>query len=339
MSELNRQIILRRPVQGMPAPEDFELVENPIPQPGEGEVLVRTIYVSLDPYMRGFMGNEEKVGQVMIGGVTGQVAVSRHPEFQEGQFVCQYVGGYGWQSYGVVPGEELRVLDPGLVPISTSLGIVGMPGVSAYFGLLEVGKPVAGETVVVSAASGAVGAVAGQIAKLKKCRAVGIAGSREKCDYIVEELGFDAAVNYRTEDLDAELARTCPAGIDVYFDNVGGPILDVVMAQINTGARIALCGSIAEYNDPIGTLQGTRINRYVQGGLARMEGFNQGQYKDRHEESLALLAWWVRHGKLKYREDIIMGLEKAPEAFIGMMQGRNFGKLLIQVHEDPTQDS
>ena len=339
MSELNRQIILRRPVQGMPAPEDFELVESPIPQPEAGEVLVRTIYVSLDPYMRGFMGNEEKVGQVMIGGVTGQVAVSRHPEFQEGQFVCQYVGGYGWQSYGVVPGEELRVLDPGLVPISTSLGVVGMPGVSAYFCLLEVGKPVAGETVVVSAASGAVGAVAGQIAKLKKCRTVGIAGSREKCDYVVEELGFDAAVNYRTEDLDAELARTCPAGIDVYFDNVGGPILDVVMAQINTGARIALCGSIAEYNDPIGTLQGTRINRYVQGGLARMEGFNQGQYKDRHEESLALLAWWVRHGKLKYREDIIMGLEKAPEAFIGMMQGRNFGKLLIQVHEDPTQDS
>lgn len=339
MSELNRQIILRRPVQGMPAPEDFELVESPIPQPEAGEVLVRTIYVSLDPYMRGFMGNEEKVGQVMIGGVTGQVAVSRHPEFQEGQFVCQYVGGYGWQSYGVVPGEELRVLDPGLVPISTSLGVVGMPGVSAYFCLLEVGKPVAGETVVVSAASGAVGAVAGQIAKLKKCRAVGIAGSREKCDYVVEELGFDAAVNYRTEDLDAELARTCPAGIDVYFDNVGGPILDVVMAQINTGARIALCGSIAEYNDPIGTLQGTRINRYVQGGLARMEGFNQGQYKDRHEESLALLAWWVRHGKLKYREDIIMGLEKAPEAFIGMMQGRNFGKLLIQVRKDPTQDS
>ena len=339
MSELNRQIILRRPVQGMPAPEDFELVESPIPQPEAGEVLVRTIYVSLDPYMRGFMGNEEKVGQVMIGGVTGQVAVSRHPEFQEGQFVCQYVGGYGWQSYGVVPGEELRVLDPGLVPISTSLGVVGMPGVSAYFCLLEVGKPVAGETVVVSAASGAVGAVAGQIAKLKKCRTVGIAGSREKCDYVVEELGFDAAVNYRTEDLDAELARTCPAGIDVYFDNVGGPILDVVMAQINTGARIALCGSIAEYNDPIGTLQGTRINCYVQGGLARMEGFNQGQYKDRHEESLALLAWWVRHGKLKYREDIIMGLEKAPEAFIGMMQGRNFGKLLIQVREDPTQDS
>ena len=339
MSELNRQIILRRPVQGMPVPDDFELVERPIPKPGEGEVLVRTIYVSLDPYMRGGMSREERVGEVMIGGVTGQVAASRHPEFQEGQFVCQYVGGYGWQSFGVVAGEELRILDPGLLPISTSLGVVGMPGVSAYFCLLEVGKPMAGETVVVSAASGAVGAVAGQIAKLKNCRTVGIAGSREKCDYVVEELGFDAAVNYRTEDLDAELARTCPAGIDVYFDNVGGSILDVVMAQINTGARIALCGSIAEYNDPIGTLQGTRINRYVQGGLARMEGFNQGQYTDRHEESLALLAWWVRHGKLKYREDIIMGLEKAPEAFIGMMQGRNFGKLLIQVREDPTQDS
>ncbi|MCL0029307.1 NADP-dependent oxidoreductase [Dehalococcoidia bacterium] len=338
MSELNRQIILRRPVQGMPVPDDFELVERPIPKPGEGEVLVRTIYVSLDPYMRGFMGNEENAGQVMVGGVVGQVVASRHEGFKEGQFVCQYVGGYGWQSFGVVAGEELRILDPGLLPISTSLGVVGMPGVSAYFCLLEVGKPVVGETVVVSAASGAVGAVAGQIAKLKNCRVVGIAGSREKCDYVVEELGFDAAVNYRTENLDEELSRTCPDGIDVYFDNVGGPILDVVMGQINTGARIALCGSIAEYNDPKGTLQGTRINRYVQGGLARMEGFNQGQYTDRHEESLALLAWWVRHGKLKYREDIIMGLEKAPEAFIGLMQGRNFGKLLIQVREDPTRD-
>ena len=339
MSELNRQIILRRPVQGMPAPEDFELVENPIPQPGEGEVLVRTIYVSLDPYMRGRMSSEERVGEVLYGGVVGQVAASRHPEFQEGQFVCQYVGGYGWQSYGVVPGEELRVLDPGLVPISTSLGVVGMSGVSAYFCLLEVGKPVAGETVVVSAASGAVGAVAGQIAKLKKCRTVGIAGSREKCDYVVEELGFDAAVNYRTEDLDAELARTCPAGIDVYFDNVGGTIQDEVLQQMNMYGRVSLCGAIAEYNEPVGSFQGLRSTRLVQVKEVRMEGFRQGKFEDRHEEAFALLSWWVRHGKLKYREDIIMGLEKAPEAFIGMMQGRNFGKLLIQVREDPTQDS
>ena len=339
MSEVNKQVILKRTSQGMPAPEDFELVENPIPQPGAGEVLVRTIYLSLDPYMRGRMRNEEAVGQVLIGGVTGQVVSSRHPDFQEGQFVCQYVGGYGWQSHGVVPGEELRVLDPGLVPISTSLGVVGMPGVTAYFGLLEVGKPVAGETVVVSAAAGAVGAVVGQIAKFKDCRAVGIAGSREKCDYVVEELGFDAAVDYRNEDLEAGLAKACPNGIDVYFDNVGGPVLDVVLGQINTGARIPLCGSIAEYNDPIGTLRGLRINRYVQGGLARMEGTNQGQYKDRHEEAHALLAWWVRHGKLKYKEDIIVGLEKAPEAFIGMMQGKNFGKLLIQVSEDLTRTS
>ena len=171
-----------------------------------------------------------------------------------------------------------------------------MPGVTAYFGLLAVGQPVAGETVVVSAAAGAVGAVVGQIAKIRNCRAVGIAGSDEKCDYVVEELGFDAAVNYRAGDLDGALAKACPDGVDVYFDNVGGPVLDAVMAQINRGARIPLCGSIAEYNDPPGSLQGTRINRYVQGGLAHMVGLNQGQYQDRHEEALALLAWWVRGG-------------------------------------------
>jgi NADPH-dependent curcumin reductase CurA len=197
MSDSNSQIILRRTSSGMPVPEDFELVESPIPQPGDGEVLVRTIYVSLDPYMRGSMSKTETVGQVLVGGVVGEVVESRHPDFHAGQFVCQYVGGYGWQSYGAVPGAELRVLDPGLVPISTALGVVGMPGVTAYFGLLAVGQPVAGETVVVSAAAGAVGAVVGQIAKIRNCRAVGIAGSDEKCDYVVEELGFDAAVNYR----------------------------------------------------------------------------------------------------------------------------------------------
>ena len=337
MSEVNRQIILRRTARGMPVAEDFELVQQPIPQPGEGEVLVRTIYLSLDPYMRGRMGNAEAVGQVLLGGVVGQVVASRHPHFHENQFVCQYVGGYGWQSHGVAPGAELRVLDPGLVPMSTTLGVAGMPGVSAYFGLLEVGKPVAGETVVVSAASGAVGAVVGQLAKMKSCRAVGIAGTDDKCRYIVEELGFDAAINYRTEDLAAALAKACPDGIDVYFDNVGGPVLDAVMAQISSGARIALCGSIAEYNEPTGQRQGPSLNRIAQGGLARIEGFNQGQYQDRHEEALALLAVWVRSGKLKYKEDIVVGLEKAPEAFIGMMQGKNFGKLLVQVSDDPTR--
>ena len=336
--ETNKQIVLRRVAQGMPAPDDFELVESPLPQPGDGEVLVRTIYLSLDPYMRGGMGNPKSVGKVPSGGVVGEVVASRHPAFAAGQLVCQYVGGYGWQSYGVAPGAELRVLDPDLVPISTALGVVGMPGVTAYFGLLAVGQPVAGETVVVSAAAGAVGAVVGQIAKIKNCRAVGIAGSDEKCDYVVEELGFDAAVNYRAGDLDGALAKACPDGVDVYFDNVGGPVLDAVLAQINRGARIPLCGSIAEYNDPPGSLQGTRINRYVQGGLAHMVGMNQGQYQDRHEEALALLTWWVRGGQVKYREDLVEGLEKAPEAFIGMMQGRNFGKLLVRVSPDPPRD-
>jgi NADPH-dependent curcumin reductase CurA len=283
------------------------------------------------------MDSAEAVGQVLIGGVVGQVVASRHPHFHENQFVCQYVGGYGWQSHGVAPGAGLRVLDPGLVPMSTTLGVAGMPGVSAYFGLLEMGKPVAGETVVVSAASGAVGAVVGQLAKMKSCRAVGIAGTDDKCRYVVEELGFDAAINYRTEDLAAGLAKACPDGIDVYFDNVGGPVLDAVMAQISAGARIVLCGSIAEYNEPIGQRQGPRLNRFVQRSLGRMEGFNQGQYRDRHEEALALLAMWVRSGKLKYKEDIVVGLEKAPEAFIGMMQGKNFGKVLVQISDDPTR--
>ena len=336
MSAMNKQIILGRMVQGMPVPEDFELVENPIPQPDEDEVLVRTIYLSLDPYMRGRMSRAEAVGEVLIGGVVGHVVASRHEQIREGDFVCQYVGGYGWQSYGVAPGSELRVLDPDLVPLSTSLGVAGMPGVSAYFGLLAVGKPVSGETVVVSAAAGAVGAVVGQLAKMKNCRAVGIAGNDEKCAYIVEELGFDAAINYRSEDLAVGLANACPSGIDVYFDNVGGPVLDAVLTQINPKARIVLCGSISEYNEPIGQRQGPSLNRFLQGNLAHMEGFNQGQYQDRHEEALALLAWWVRNGQLKYKEDIIVGLEKAPEAFIGMMQGKNFGKLLIQVSEDST---
>ncbi len=339
MSAMNKQIILRRTVQGMPVPEDYELVENPIPQPGEGEVLVRTIYLSLDPYMRGRMGRAEAVGQVLIGGVVGQVVASRNAQFQEGQFVCQYVGGYGWQSHGVAAGPELRVLDPDLVPLSTTLGVAGMPGVSAYFGLFAVGKPVSGETVVVSAAAGAVGAVVGQLAKMKNCRAVGIAGSDKKCAYIVNELGFDAAINYRTGDLAAGLAKSCPGGVDVYFDNVGGPVLDAALAQINSRARIVLCGSISEYNEPLGGRQGPSLNRLLQGNLARMEGFNQGQYQDRHEEALALLAWWVRSGQLKYKEDVIVGLENTPDAFIGMMHGKNFGKLLIQVSEDPTRSS
>ena len=222
MDATNKQVVLRRLVAGRPTLDDLELVEGPVPEPQAEEVLVRTIYLSLDPYMRGRMSTPEAVGEVMVGGVVGEVVVSKAAGFAPGQLVCQYVGGYGWQSYGTVAGSQLRVLDPDLVPITTALGVVGMPGVTAYFGLLEIGKPVAGDTVVVSAAAGAVGAVVGQLAKMKGCRAVGIAGTAEKCAYVVDELQFDACVNYKTDDLPAALGAACPDGIDVYFDNVGG---------------------------------------------------------------------------------------------------------------------
>ena len=334
MSEMTR-VVLRRNPDGMPVPDDFELQEQPMPEAAEGEVLVRTIYLSLDPYMRGGMSDRARLGHTPRGGIVGQAIASRAEAVKPGDFVSQYVGGsIGWSSHGAAPASELRVLDPDLVPLSTALGIVGMPGVTAYFGLLDVGQPAAGETVVVSAATGAVGAVVGQLAKMKGCRAVGIAGSDEKCRYAIEELGFDAMVNHRGEDVAGALRAACPDGIDVYFDNVGGPVFEVVIEQLNRGARVPLCGSIAEYNMPLGARRGPSINRIVQGNLVRMQGFNQGQYTDRHEEALALLASWVRSGKLKYKEDIVDGLERAPEAFIGMLQGKNLGKLLVRVGED-----
>ena len=338
MAETNRQVVLRRVVAGRPALDDLELIERPVPEPQAGEVLVRTIYLSLDPYMRGRMSAPEAVGTVMVGGVVGEVVVSNAAGFVPGQVVCQYVGGYGWQSYGAVAGAQLRVLDPDLVPITTALGVVGMPGVTAYFGLLDVGQPVAGETVVVSAASGAVGAVVGQLAKMKGCRAVGIAGTAEKCAYVVDELGFDACVNYKTDDLPAGLAAACPDGIDVYFDNVGGTVIDVVAAQLTVGARLSLCGAIAEYNDVLGSAwSGPHLSRFIQARRATMRGFNQGEFADRHEEALALLATWVRSGALKYKEQVVVGLENAPAAFLGMLEGTNFGKLLVQVSDDPTR--
>lgn len=278
MSEVTRRVVLRSTPDGMPVPDDFELVEQPIPEPADGEALVRTIYLSLDPYMRGAMNSSEQIGQPMRGRMVDQVIFSRYQELGEGDFVSQYVGGsIGWSSHGVAPASELRVLDPGLVPLSTALGVVGMPGVAAYFGLLEVGKPKAGENVLASTASGAVGAVVVQLAKMKGCRAVGTAGSAEKCRYAVEELGFDAMVNYRTEELAHALRAACPDRIDVYFDNVGGPVLEAVMGQINRGARVALCGSISEYNIIVGeSRHWVTINRIVQGNLVRIEGFNQG---------------------------------------------------------------
>lgn len=335
---VNRQIVLRSRPVGMPKPSDFDVVESPLPTPKDGEVLTRTIYLSLDPYMRGRISGARSYaqsvepGQVIVGGTVGEVLESRHPAVARGDLVLGYDG---WQSHAVSKGGALRRLDPKQAPISTALGVLGMPGMTAYVGLLDIGRPKPGETVVVSAASGAVGSAVGQIAKIKGARAVGIAGSPDKCDYVVRELGFDACVNYKTGDLPAALKAACPSGIDVYFENVGGDVLRAVMTLLNQNARIPLCGLISQYNatepTPGPDLRAFLFNRVL------LKGFIVSDHLDRMGDFLAECGGWLREGRLKHREDIVEGLEKAPEAFIGLLQGMNFGKLLVRVGEDPTR--
>ncbi len=339
---LNRQILLRGRPTGEPKASDFELVETPAPVPGEGEVLGRTIYLSLDPYMRGRMnegrsytgGMNPALGSVMVGGTVSEVIASDDPAFPTGAFV---LGQNGWQAYAVSKAAGLRRLDPRLAPLSTALGVFGMPGLTAYVGLLDLGRPKPGETVVVSAASGAVGAVVGQIAKLKGCRAVGVAGSPEKCAWVVKEAGFDACVNYKTEPLRPALEKACPNGIDVYFDNVGGDVLAAVLQLVNLGARIPLCGLISQYNatelPPGPNLVPILVKR------ALIQGFIISDHLGRLGDFLRDMSRWYREGRIKYREDIVVGLEAAPQAFIGLLRGRNFGKLIVKVGEDPTLES
>ncbi len=334
MAELNRQIKLAARPAGMPKASDFELVESVIPEPAEGEVLVRTLYLSVDPYQRGRMNEGRsyakgvEIGEVMIGGVVGEVAASRHSNFQEGEFVN---GDVGWQTHGIVDGKHLRKVDPDVAPISTALGVLGMPGMTAYFGLLEVGSPGPGETVVVSGAAGAVGSLVGQIAKIKGCRVVGIAGSEEKVNYLVNDLGFDAAFNYKeTKDYRSELERFCPKGIDVYFDNVGGKISDAVFPQLNLKARVAVCGQISQYNLERPE-RGPRFLWHLIVKRARVTGFLVFDFEERFPEALMQMATWVRAGEVNYREDVVEGLENAPNAFIGMLNGENIGKRLVKV--------
>jgi NADPH-dependent curcumin reductase len=335
---VNRQIVLRSRPVGMPKPSDFDLVESPRPTPKDGEVLTRTVYLSLDPYMRGRISGARSYaqsvepGQVIVGGTVGEVLESRHPAVARGDLVLGYDG---WQSHAVSKGGALRKLDPKQAPISTALGVLGMPGMTAYVGLLDIGRPKPGETVVVSAASGAVGSAVGQIAKIKGAHAVGIAGSPDKCDYVVRALGFDACVNYKTGDLPAALKAACPSGIDVYFENVGGDVLRAVMTLLNQNARIPLCGLISQYNatepTPGPDLRAFLFNRVL------LKGFIVSDHLDRMGDFLAECGGWLREGRLKHREDIVEGLEQAPEAFIGLLQGKNFGKLLVRVGEDPTR--
>ncbi len=334
-STVNRQIKLASRPVNYPRESDFSLVESPIPQPGEGEVLVQALWLSLDPYMRGRMRDEKsyaapvELGQVMVGGVAGRIIQSRSPAFSEGEIV---EGPLGWQEYAVSDGRNLRKVDLGLGPLSTALGVLGMPGMTAYFGFLNVGQPKTGDTVVVSAASGAVGQVVGQISKIMGCRTVGLAGTPEKIDYIVNELGFDAGINYKTENVSSALAAACPLGIDVYFDNVGGPITDAVFNLINVKARIAVCGQISQYNLEKPEMGPRNLWALIR-NQARVEGFLVFQFAERFEEGMRQMAAWIAAGKLKYREEIAEGLENTPRTFIGMLKGANTGKQLVKVLE------
>jgi NADPH-dependent curcumin reductase CurA len=333
----NRQITLAARPDGEPRPENFRLVETAVPQPAEGQLLLKTLWLSLDPYMRGRMSAAKsyaksvEVGEVMVGGTVSEVVESKHKDFKTGDIVAAMSG---WQDYALSDGAMLRKLDSKAAPVSTALGVLGMPGMTAYFGLLEIGQPKPGETVVVSAASGAVGAVVGQIAKIKGCRVVGVAGGPEKCRYVTDELGFDACVDHRAPDLADKLAAACPKGIDVYFENVGGATWAAVFPLLNTHARVPVCGLIAHYNDkelPPGPDLTPRLMRAVLTKRLTLRGFIIFDFFPRFAEFERDVGAWVRAGKIKYREDVVEGLEAAPRAFIGLLRGKNFGKLLVRV--------
>ena len=336
MPEQNRQFIFASRPVGYPKESDFNLVSSLIPTPGDGEVLVRTCYLSVDPYMRGRMRKAKsyaaslEIGDVVLGGTVGQVVKSKHSDFQEGDIVKAYLG---WQEYGVAAGNAIQMVDPSLAPISTALGVLGMPGLTAYFGLLEVGQLRDGEHVLVSGAAGAVGSTAGQIAKIKGCHVVGVAGTDEKVNHVVNDLGFDDAFNYNSvTDYDAKLQEVCPDGIDVYFDNTGGPVTDAVFLNINLRGRMAICGQISQYNSQEPEL-GPRLLWQLIAKRARVEGLLVSDFAERHEEGLRQMAEWVQAGILKYRETITEGVENAASAFISMLKGGNIGKQLVKVSE------
>jgi len=336
----HRRVVLVRRPPGEPAESDFRVEEIPVPEPGAKEVLVRVIYVSLDPYQRGRMRDAASyaapvaLGEVMTGGTVGEVVKSNHPGFAVGDIVEDRLG---WQEYAIGGGPLLRKVDPSIAPISTANGVLGMPGMTAYFGLLEIARPKPGETVVVSAASGAVGQIVGQIAKIMGCRAVGIAGGPAKCAFVKDTLGFDACIDYKAEkDLDAALKAACPNGVDVYFDNVGGMISDAVLRALNFYARVALCGSISQYNATTPEM-GPRLTGTFVGKRVTMRGFIVFDFINDYGPARRQMGEWVTSGKLKYREDIVEGIEKAPRAFIGLLRGENFGKLLVKVGADPTR--
>jgi NADPH-dependent curcumin reductase len=339
MSQVAKRVVLvSRPV-GEPKLSDFRIEDAAVPTPGEGEVLLRTIWLSLDPYMRGRMSEGPSyvapvpIGGVMEGGTVSEVVASKNPGFAKGDIVLSRAG---WQSYMVSDGKGLSKIDPKVGPISTAVGVLGMPGMTAYTGLLDIGKPQAGETVVVAAASGAVGSAVGQIAKIKGARAVGIAGGKDKCDYVKRELGFDECVDHRDPNLASRLKEACPKGIDVYFENVGGAVFEAVFPLFNAFARIPVCGLIAQYNDTEASVPkwASSLMRNVLTKRLTIRGFIVSDFAARQPDFLRDMSQWVREGKVKYREFVTEGLDSAPAAFIGLLKGANFGKQLVRVGPD-----
>lgn len=337
---INRQIVLASRPHGAPTDSNFRLQHVAKPTPAQGEVLLRTIYLSLDPYMRGRMSDAKSyaepvaIDDVMVGGTVCQVEASHHPDFTVGEWVLAYTG---WQDYAISNGEGILKLGRDPITPSYALGVMGMPGFTAYMGLLDIGQPKAGETLVVAAATGPVGATVGQIGKIKGCRVVGIAGGEEKCRYAKQVLGFDECLDHKADDFAQQLAQACPQGIDVYYENVGGKVFDAVLPLLNTSARVPVCGLVSQYNatalptgpDRLPLLMGTLLTKRI-----RMQGFIIfDDYGDRYSEFAREMSQWLSQGKIHYREQIIPGLDNAPQTFIGLLEGKNFGKVVIEVNQ------
>ncbi|MFT4046902.1 MAG: NADP-dependent oxidoreductase [Solimonas sp.] len=335
-----RRVVLAARPAGEPQPADFRFEDAELPALRDGEVLLRVVYLSLDPYMRGRMSTARsyaeplEIGETMLGGTVAQVVESRARDYAPGDYVLSFCG---WQTHAVARAAALRKLDSGAAPLSTALGVLGMPGFTAYAGLKEIGKPLAGETVVVAAAAGPVGATVGQLAKLRHSRVVGIAGGAEKCRYLLDELQFDEAIDHRAPDFAERLEEACPRGIDVYFENVGGAVWDAVLPLLNDFARVPVCGLIAHYNateaDTTEAAGGgtARLMREVLSRRLTIRGFIQSDFAALYRDFQREMSVWLKAGRIRYREDVVDGLDRAPAAFIGLLRGRNFGKLIIRV--------
>lgn len=332
----NKQWLLAKRPFGAPTTDTWEFAETEVPELKDGELLVKVLYVSLDPAMRGWLNDAKsyiepvQIGAVMRAGTVGKVVASKNPKFAEGDYVCGYEGV---QEYGVTDGKMLHKVDPKLAPLSYYLGVLGMPGMTGYFGLLNTGEPKAGETVVVSGAAGAVGGLVGQIARIKGCRVVGIAGGAEKCQFLIDELGFDAAIDYKSQNVKKALREACPKGVDVFFDNVGGDILDDVLTQINMKARIVICGAISQYNNTT-PVKGPSNYLSLLVNRAKMEGIVVFDNVAEYPKAMKDIAGWIHSGEMKVKDHVVEGIETFPDTLMMLFKGENFGKLVLKVGDE-----